>query len=150
MKTFMDLELQYLWDTYSQSPIPTIVISKEGKIIEYNEATAQLTGYSHEELPDIETWMQKLYPYEEYRNQDIEISRKSQQREIDVKRDQFIIMRKDGKKSHIGFFVYDILHEAKPTNLQVIRGVDINEKKAGGGETEKKNYRAEFFNKQQP
>ena len=59
---------------------------------------------------------------------DIEISRKSQQREIDVKRDEFI-MRKDGEKSHIKFFVYDILHEAKPTNLQVIQGVDITEKK---------------------
>ena len=65
MKTFIDLEFQYLWGIFSQSINPTIVISKEGKIIEYNEAMAQLIGYSHEELPDIETWMLKLYPYEE-------------------------------------------------------------------------------------
>ena len=58
----------------------------------------------------------------------IEISGKSQQREIDVKRNEFI-MRKDGKKSHIEFSVYDILHEVRPADLQVIQGVDITEKK---------------------
>ena len=30
---------------------------------------------------------------------------------------------------HIEFTVYDILHEEKPTNLQVIQEVDITEKK---------------------
>ena len=129
IKTFMDIEFQYLWDTFSQSANPTIVISKEGKIIEYNEAMAQLTGYSHEELPDIETWMLKLYPYEEYRNKVNEISRKSRQREIDVKRDEFIITRKKGEKRHVEFSVYNIIHEGKSANLQVVQGFDITEKK---------------------
>lgn len=60
---------------------------------------------------------------------DIEISRKSQQGEIDVKRDEFIIMRKDGKKRHVEFSVYDIPHKGKPTDLQVIQGVDITARK---------------------
>ena len=47
MKKSKDIDLLYFWDTYYQNPIPTVVISKEGKIIEYNEAMAQLTGYSH-------------------------------------------------------------------------------------------------------
>lgn len=45
IKTFMDIEFQYLWGTFPQSTNPTIVISKEDKIIEFNEAMAQLTGY---------------------------------------------------------------------------------------------------------
>lgn len=129
MKTFMDLEFKYLWETFSQSANPTIVISKEGKIIEYNEAMAQLTGYSHEELPDIETWMLKLYPYEEYRNKVIEKSRKSRKREIDVKRDEFIITREDGEKRHVEFSVYNIINEGEPANLQMVQGFDITEKK---------------------
>jgi len=47
MKKFKNLDLQHFWGTYSPSPIPTVVISKKGKIIEYNEAMAQLTDYSH-------------------------------------------------------------------------------------------------------
>ena len=125
----MDLEFKYLWETFSKSANPTIVISKEGKIIEYNEAMAQLTGYSHEELPDIETWMLKLYPYEEYRNKVIEKSRKSRKREIDVKRDEFIITREDGEKRHVEFSVYNIIHEGEPANLQMVQGFDITEKK---------------------
>jgi len=47
MKKFKNLDLQHFGDTYSQNQITTVVINKEGKIIEYNEAMAQLTGYSH-------------------------------------------------------------------------------------------------------
>ena len=47
MKKFKNLDRLYFYDSYSQNPITTVVINKEGKIIEYNEAMAQQTGYSH-------------------------------------------------------------------------------------------------------
>ncbi|GAJ01938.1 unnamed protein product, partial [marine sediment metagenome] len=138
-------ELQQLWNIYSQSPIPTLISSKEGKFIEYNEAMFELTGYTSEEVPDIEAWMPMLYPDEEYRSKVIEISRKSRQGEIDVKREEFIITRKDGEKRRVEFSVYDILHEGKPTDLQVIQGEDITERKKAYKELRQKTEEQEVL-----
>ena len=80
-----ELELHNLCSIYSQSSIPTLILSKGGKIFEYNEAMIELTGYTYAEVPDLNAWMTKICPEEEYRNKFIEISRKSQFREINVK-----------------------------------------------------------------
>ena len=120
-----DFELNQLWSIYSQSPIPTFILAKNGRIVEYNKAMAQLTGYKHEEVPDLDAWMPKIYPDEEYRNTVIEISRKSRFREIDVKRDEFMITRKDSEQRYVEFSVYDIAHKGELVDLQVVQGVDI-------------------------
>jgi len=127
-KQILKFEYYQLWHTYSQSPIPTLILSKGGKIVEYNDAMAQLTGYAHEEVPDIDAWMLKIYPDEGYRTEVIEISRKSSHREIDVKRDEFIITSKAEGRRHIAFSVFDILHDGAPTDLQVVQGEDITER----------------------
>ncbi len=44
------------------SPIATIVTDRHHRIIRFNRAAEALTGYSHGELPDIGTWVDKLYP----------------------------------------------------------------------------------------
>lgn len=124
-----EIELQHLWNVYAQSPIPSFIVSKEGNFVEYNDAMAELTGYTHEEVPDLNAWMPKIYPDEEYRNKVMEISRKSRHREIKVKRDEFVITRKDGKKRYVEFSVFDIMHKGKPVDLQVLQGVDITERK---------------------
>jgi len=123
------VEIQQLWDLYSQSPIPTLILSEKGEIEEYNDAMAQLTGYAHEEVPDITAWMPKIYPDEEYRNNVIEISRRSRHREIDVKRDEFIITTKTCERRHVQFSVYDIFHDGKSTDLQIVQGEDISKRK---------------------
>jgi len=51
-----------VWETYSHSPIPSLVLSKQGKIVHYNNAMKKLTGYAHMEVPDIEAWMPRVYP----------------------------------------------------------------------------------------
>jgi len=134
-----EAEYQRLWNLYSQSPIPTLMLSKKGKIVNYNDAMAELTGYVHEEVPDIGAWMPKVYPDEEYRDKVIEISRKSRNRELDVKRDVFIITRKDGEKRYVEFTVFDILHDGKSIDLQVVQGEDITERKRA--EEELRKYR---------
>lgn len=55
-------EIRKIWDAYSQSPIPTLVLRKDGKILMYNNAMYGMTGYAHNEVPDVETWMPKVYP----------------------------------------------------------------------------------------
>ena len=136
-------EYKLLWNTYSQSPIPTLVLSQEGKIVDYNDAMAELTGFVHDEVPDIDGWMPEIYPDEEYRNKVIEISKKSRYRKIYVKRDEFIITTKAGERRHIEFSVFDILHEGKPTDMQVVQGVDITEKVQIKEELQKSHNRLE-------
>ena len=124
-----DTIYRQVWGTYLQSTIPTLILSREGKIVDYNAAMAELTGYAHEEVPDINGWMSKIYPDKEYRNRVIEISKRSRQREVDIKRDEFVITGKDGEERCVQFSVYDILHEGKPIDLQVIQAEDITERK---------------------
>ena len=73
-----------LWETYSHSPIPSLILSKQGKIIKYNNAMKKLTGYTHNEVPDLESWMFKIYPDEKYRKNVSEISRNSRKRKIEL------------------------------------------------------------------
>ena len=124
-----DAVYRQIWDMYLQSAIPTLILSREGKIIDYNAAMAELTGYAHEDVPDINEWMSKIYPDKEYRNRVIEISKRSRQRDIDINRDEFTITGKDGEERRVQFSVYDILHEGKPIDLQVIQAEDITERK---------------------
>ncbi|MFX0125275.1 MAG: PAS domain S-box protein, partial [Candidatus Hodarchaeota archaeon] len=124
-----ETEITNLWNVFSQSEIPTLVLSKEGEIINYNDSMEKLTGYSHQEVPDIDAWFPKIYPDEECRSKVLEISRRSRNREITVRRDIFKITRKDGEQRFIEFSVYDIFHAEKPTNLQVVQGIDVTDQK---------------------
>lgn len=117
------------WDFCSQSPIPTILLRKDGEIVKYNDAMAELTGYTHDEIPDFNAWMLKIYPNAEYRNNVIEISQRSQQKENDVKRNELIITRKDGEQRRVKFFAYDIQDKEKSTDLEVIQVKDLTESK---------------------
>ncbi len=133
------VDIRQLWDVYTQSPIPTLILSKEGKIESFNDAMAQLTGYAHKEVPDIAAWMPKIYPDKKYRNEVIEISSRSRHREVDVKRDEFIITTKNGESRHVQFSVFDILGDGGPTDLQIVQGEDVTERKQA--EEELKKYR---------
>jgi len=49
------------------SPIPALISDNEGKIHRLNRAFVQLFGYTHDEIPDIESWWQRAYPDLAYR-----------------------------------------------------------------------------------
>ena len=142
-KKLEESEYKRLWNTYSQSLIPTLILSQEGKIVDYNDAMAELTGFVHEEVPDIDAWMPKIYPDEAYRNKVMGVSNKSRYGEIDVKRDEFIITTKAGERRYVEFSVFDISHEGKPMGMQVVQGVDITEKVQTKEELRKSHIRLE-------
>jgi len=123
-------EYQQLYSIYLQSPIPTLMRSRDGNIIDYNAAMAELTGYTPEEIPDMNAWMFKLYPDEKYRNQIIEISQKSQNRASEVNRNTSVIIRKDGSRRYVQFSAYNITRDGKSADFQFIQGEDITELKA--------------------
>jgi len=125
----LEQELQQLWNTYSQSPIPTIIVRKDGKHIRCNEAATEMTGYTLEETPDMETFLQKAYPDKKYRDMVYKISKKSINDKIKIRRTEFTIVRKDGEQRHIAFSVYLITHSGKPTDYHIIQGEDITVRK---------------------
>ena len=49
-------------------------------------------------------------------------------RKIKSLRDEFIIRTKVGDRRHVVFSVFDILHEEKSNDLQIVQGEDITEK----------------------
>ena len=121
--------LEQLWEIYSISLIPTLILSKNGKIVKYNKSIKKLTGFTHKEVPDIESWMSKIYPDKKYRNQVIKFDKKSRLRQINVLKEELLITRKSGEKRTVEFFVTNIIHDGKPIDLQIVQAIDITERK---------------------
>jgi len=86
-----------VWSVYSQSVIPTALVRRDGVILTCNEAMVTLTGYNHEEVPNLDTWTLKAYPDKAYRNRVIATSAKSRQRELNVKRSLSVITVRRGR-----------------------------------------------------
>jgi two-component system, NarL family, sensor histidine kinase DegS len=116
-----------VWSVYSQSVIPTALVRRDGQILICNEAMVRLTGYTHEEMPDLDTWTLKAYPDEDYRKRVIETSVKSRLRELDVKRSLSIITRKDGQRRYVRFSVYDACGEDQSEAYQIVQAEDVTE-----------------------
>ena len=54
--------IDLLWEIFSQSPVPTLIRNvKKGRNIRYNQAMFKLTGYSQDDVPDVKTWLNKIY-----------------------------------------------------------------------------------------
>ena len=57
-----------LFTALAKSPIPTVILSSDGKILFFNKAVEVLTGYSMIGMKHVHDWGQKLYPDEKYQN----------------------------------------------------------------------------------
>jgi PAS domain S-box-containing protein len=127
-----ELEFKQLWGAYSESPIPTLILNREGNIVVFNNPIANLVGYTREEIektPSLFAWIKKVMPDEKYARETIEITRQVLGREIDVIRREFIITKKDGKQCFVEFSAFDVMQEGKPTEFKVLQGVDITPRK---------------------
>ncbi len=56
-----------LCSVYSHSPIPTLITGEDGKIVVCSDSMAELTGYLPETVPDLESWINKLFPDKAHR-----------------------------------------------------------------------------------
>jgi PAS domain S-box-containing protein len=84
------------------APYGVLVHDEDGNILIFNTQLEKISGYRKDEIPDIATWIQKVYPDEAYRNLVLK------QRESDIPIDrrrvrEAIITRKDGEKRICGF-----------------------------------------------
>jgi len=79
------------------APYGIMVYDDKGRIIIFNSRLEKISGYHCEEMPDVKTWIKKLYPDEEYRKLVIEERRQSES-EKTLREKEAIITSKDGEK----------------------------------------------------
>jgi PAS domain S-box-containing protein len=79
------------------APFGIMVYDKTGTIFVFNSQLERISGYRKKEIPDVKTWIEKLYPDEEYRKLVIE-ERKKADSEKKLREREAIITTKGGEK----------------------------------------------------
>ncbi len=73
------------------------IYNKEGKILSFNKELEKISGYSGEEIPDIQAWLGKIYPDEKVRKSIVkELGIATQKKQ--TYQAESVITRKDGEK----------------------------------------------------
>jgi PAS domain S-box-containing protein len=80
------------------APFGIMVYDKTGTILIFNSQLEHISGYRKEEIPDVNAWIQKLYPDEEYRKLVLD-ERKKSPSDKKLREREAIITTKGGDKS---------------------------------------------------
>ncbi|MGD9115314.1 MAG: PAS domain S-box protein, partial [Desulfobacterales bacterium] len=139
--------IDFLWEIFSQSPVPTLIRNvRKGRNIRYNRAMFKLTGYSQSDVPDVETWLTKIYPDERIRKTLKELINKTIKQELDLKEYEAVITRKDGQKRYVEFSLFNVLIHGKSSEFQVVEAIDITERKQAVEQLKKANKKLQQWN----
>jgi PAS domain S-box-containing protein len=79
------------------APYGVMVHDRDGKILIFNHQLEAICGYRKDEIPDITTWIKKVYPDDDYRRLVLE-ERKNKIQKDRRRIRKTIITRKDGEK----------------------------------------------------
>lgn len=79
------------------APFGIMVYDKIGTILIFNSLLERISGYRKNEIPDVKTWIKKLYPDEEYRKLVLRERKKSESAEK-LREREAIITTKEGDK----------------------------------------------------
>jgi PAS domain S-box-containing protein len=91
-----DIASWYL-DALESAPFGVLIHDGSGRVIYYNRFLEKLTGYSRTEIPDIRTWIEKVYPDPSYRKV-VNAERAAQWPAEELRIRESIITIKDGTK----------------------------------------------------
>jgi PAS domain S-box-containing protein len=139
--------INLLWEIFSQSPVPTLIRNvKKGRNIRYNSAMYKLTGYSQDEVPDVDTWLAKIYPDAKVRRNVKALINKTVNQELDLKEYEAVITRKDGQKRFVEFSLFNVMKQGKSTEFQVVEAIDITERKQAVEELKNVNEKLQQLN----
>ncbi|MCP4146615.1 MAG: PAS domain S-box protein [bacterium] len=121
-------EYRALWDWLNQIPIPTCILQEDGTIIDYNEALAHFTGYSHEELSSVDQWVSLLYSDSDSRQAARNIFQNWWDGAEVLQKNEFFLV---SKKHELHFVQYKAfpLCKAGNSNWRVLQVEDIGQSK---------------------
>jgi len=86
--------------TVVTSPVATLVVVSDGKILVFNRAAEKLTGYRASRFPDIEACCRELCPNPEYLQMVLRNVRRILQGKP-PEQDEYVITRRDGEARHV-------------------------------------------------
>lgn len=128
-KKLRESEYKHLWNVFEHSEIATVTVAKNGICLNYNQAAEKLFGYSHEELPNIESWLVKLFPNESYRARVRAATYHSIEKEIPSQNFEIDVTVKSGEVKNLILQINNILHEGTPIGVQIGQLIDISEQR---------------------
>ena len=80
------------------APFGIMVYDESGTILIFNSQLERISGYRKQEIPDVNTWIKKLYPNEDYRQLVLDARKKSGSGDP-LREREAIITTKSGKKN---------------------------------------------------
>jgi len=118
-----------LWDFFSDSTIPTLISDTANRqVVQYNAAMQKLTGYSASEIPDMTSWLKKLYPDKNLRQKMMETVFRTKGCEISISDDEYEILRRNGEKRYVQFSIYNIQPPDGSIPFQVVQAKDVTDR----------------------
>jgi len=118
-----------LWDFFSDSTIPTLISDTANRqVVQYNAAMQKLTGYSASEIPDMTSWLKKLYPDENLRQKMMETVFRTKGCEISISDNEYEILRRNGEKRYVQFSIYNIQPPDGSIPFQVVQAKDVTDR----------------------
>lgn len=103
------------------APYGIMAHDDKGRILIFNSQLEKISGYRQEEIPDIKTWIEKLYPDEEYRKLVLE-ERKKAGSEQRLRKREAIITTKAGDKSLCQFLSLLLKSEIRIVFIKNVAG----------------------------
>ena len=137
-KTLKESEEKYR-TTIESAPYGIAVLDQDGNFLIANSQLEKITGYTRKEIPDLETWFEKMYPDEKYRKLVIKENKRIIPGE-DPRIREAVITRKDGEKRICRFISRIFSH-----GLRIIFVTDITDRKLLEQQREKARKEAEFY-----
>ncbi len=119
-----DTWLEAVWKPYEGSPVPTIIIGPRNRILRSNRAMTVLSGYTHEEMPDLSTLFRNVMPNRPYRQAAIRTLRAAREGTLAVVKREFSITRKDGTERFAEITVYRFENAGNCLLVQWFDGTD--------------------------
>ena len=89
-------------DSLESAPFGVLIHDSSGKILFFNDFLENLSGYSRTEIPDIQTWIEKIYPDLSYQNI-IKQERETPWPDGELRIRESIITAKNGQKLPLRF-----------------------------------------------
>jgi len=120
----------------SEAPFPIMIRSDDGEVITVNSSWENISGYKKEEIPDIESWINKAYRGRKTEMKGIIKEAFSHNRE---KAGDFEIQTKNGEKRIWEFSTAPLGTDEKGRKLLISTAVDITRRKKAENELKRLN-----------
>ncbi|MHA2111607.1 MAG: PAS domain S-box protein [Candidatus Hodarchaeales archaeon] len=117
----------HIWNAFSHSEKPTIVLDEDGTIFNCNLSMERLTGYRKDEIKDLESWFSILIP--EQRNRDLIIGILKNSEKMRNFRVESELLQKKGEKVWVEFTFHEAYDTDFPSTLYILQAKDITSRK---------------------